>query len=72
MARSEETIQANIDAIRAAMASSVLKVRHGDTETTYKSNEDMAKALAALLAELNDVSDTPVRQVRFKTSRGLD
>ena len=72
MARSLETVQAAIDALRAAIARGVVRVRHGDTETTYASIEDMLKALDRLLAEADSLAENPVKQVRFQTSKGFD
>lgn len=72
MARDASTIQADIDALRARMAKGILRVKHGETETTYAGPSDMQKAIDALLAELNGVSATAIRQVRFTTSKGLD
>ena len=72
MARTAASVQAEIDALRAAMARGVLLVRHGDTETRYASPADMRGVLNDLLAELGALGDRPVRQVRFQTSKGLD
>lgn len=72
MARTLATVQAEIDALRAAIARGVVRVRHGDTETTYASIDDMLKALDRLLAEADGLSETPVKQVRFQTSKGFD
>lgn len=71
MARTAEQIQAQIDAIAAAIGSGVLRTRHGDTEVMYQSLSDMLKAKAALEAEIADVNSTSVKQVRFMTSKGL-
>ena len=72
MARSLATVQAEIDALRAAIARGVVRVRHGDTETTYASASDMLKALDMLLAEADGLATYPVKQVRFQTSKGFD
>ena len=72
MARLLATVQAEIDALRAAIARGVTSVRHGDTETRYASIPDMLKALDSLLAEADGLADYPVRQVRFQTSKGFD
>ena len=72
MARTVASVQSEIDALRAAMARGVVRVRHGETETTFADPSAMQKALDALLAELGSLADSPVRQVRFKTSKGLD
>lgn len=72
MARTLATVQAEIDALRAAIARGVVRVRHGDTETTYAGPEGLAKALDLLLAEADGLAENPVRQVRFQTSKGFD
>lgn len=72
MARSAATIQSEIDALRASLSKGILRVRHGDTETTYQSVDQMRGWLRELEGELNGVSDEPVRQVRFKTSKGFE
>ena len=72
MARTLATVQAEIDALRAAIARGVLRVRHGDTETTYQNASDMLKVLDRLLSEADSLADYPVKQVRFQTSKGFD
>lgn len=72
MARTTATVEAEIDSLRAAIARGVVQVRHGETETRYASPDQMLKALDALLAEADRLSDRPVRQVRFQTSKGFD
>ncbi|PSJ55769.1 phage head-tail joining protein [Pseudaminobacter soli (ex Li et al. 2025)] len=53
--------QAQIDALKAAMASGVLTVRHGETTTTFRSLAEMQKQLADMEA---DVSASPTRPRR--------
>lgn len=72
MATEADLIQAQIDAITAALSRGVLRVRHGETETTYFTPGQMREALAILQAQLAGAQDTPIRQVRFQTSKGLD
>lgn len=72
MARTLEQVQAEIDALRQAMARGVLRVRHNDTETTYADPNQMRGILNDLLAEANSLGTTPTRQMRFATSKGLD
>ena len=71
MARSAAVIQAEIDALRASLAKGILRVRHGDTETTYQTASSMREILADLLAELEGVGTNPIKQVRFATRKGL-
>ncbi len=50
MATSIDDLQSRLDALRKARASGVHSVKHGDTETVYKSDAEMAAAEAALLS----------------------
>jgi hypothetical protein len=72
MARTLATVQSEIDTLRAAMARGVVRVRHGETETTFADTASMQRALDMLLAEANGLATSPVKQVRFATSKGLD
>jgi hypothetical protein len=71
MARTASSVQAEIDALRGKLSSGILRVRHGETETTYATPEQMQRAIDSLQAELDSLATRPVRQVRFKTSKGL-
>lgn len=70
MARSATQIQTEIDELRAKMSKGILRVRHGDTETTYQDVASMERAIRALEAELAR-SGSGARSLRFKTSKGL-
>jgi hypothetical protein len=72
MARTAADIQAEIDSIRANLAKGILRVKHGETDITYNSPSEMRKVLDDLLAELAGVQSSPVRQVRFRTTKGFD
>ncbi len=72
MARTAATIQAEIDSLKAARASGVLRVRHGETETTYQSSESMGRVIADLEAELAALGTSRVRAVRFTSRKGFD
>jgi hypothetical protein len=71
MARTAAVIQAEIDALRSSLAKGILRVRHGDSETTYQDASSMRQILADLLAELEGVGTNPTKQVRFATRKGL-
>lgn len=45
--------QAQIDALKKAIASGVLTVRHGDEQVTYRSLAEMQAALKAMEGEVN-------------------
>ena len=72
MARALSLVQSEIDSLRAAIARGQVRVKHGETEITYASVGDMLKALDMLLAETDGLATYPVKQVRFKTSKGFD
>lgn len=55
--------QAQIDALKAAMASGVLTVRHGDTSTTFRSISEMQKVLAQMEADVAGTTSRPRRTV---------
>lgn len=71
MSRTATSVQAEIDALRGKLASGVLRVRHGETETVYATPEQMQKAIDSLQAELDGLAARPVRQVRWKTGKGF-
>ncbi|QKC83261.1 hypothetical protein [Mesorhizobium sp. NZP2077] len=45
--------QTDINAIKKAMASGVLTVKHGETLTTFRSMSEMERVLARMEAEVN-------------------
>lgn len=55
--------QTQIDALKKAIASGVLTVRHGDTSTTYRTLAEMERALALMQSEVNASTATPRRTV---------
>jgi hypothetical protein len=57
-------LQAQLVAIKAAKATGVLTVRHGDTQTTYRSLDEMDRVIADLTAEINALSGT-TRKPRY-------
>ena len=60
--------QTQIDALKTAIASGVLTIKHGETLTTYRSLAEMRTALALMEAEVN--STRPSRTVA-KFSQGF-
>ena len=72
MARSLETIDAEIDRLRAAIGSGALRVRFADRDVTYRSMDEMRQALAFLEQEKADLGGARrVRAVQFIGSKGL-
>jgi hypothetical protein len=62
--------QAQIDALKRAIASGVLIVRHGDEQVTYRSLAEMRQALADMEGEVNPTTG-PARRTVAGFSRGL-
>jgi len=59
--------QSEIDALKAAIATGVLTVRHGETLTTYRSLSEMRALLAMMQGEVN----APTRRTVAKLTRGF-
>jgi hypothetical protein len=55
--------QADVDTLKAAIASGVKRVRYTDREVEYQSTEDMRAALSAAQQEVNLASGTPSYRV---------
>jgi hypothetical protein len=55
--------QSDIDALKAALKTNTLSVRHGETSITYRSQGEMLKLLDIMEAEVNGASLTRRRTV---------
>ncbi len=65
-------LQTRIETLKAAIDSGVLRVRHGETETLFRSMDEMNRALTRAEDELFSLQDgTPVRQFRISSRKGL-
>ena len=62
--------QAQLDALEAAIAEGVLRVRYTDKEITYDSYDALIKRRDLIKRSLNQVSK-PLQQVGFNFSKGL-
>ncbi|MBZ7921648.1 hypothetical protein LAC81_07620 [Ensifer adhaerens] len=62
--------QTQIDALKKAIASGVLTVRHGDEQVTYRSFSEMRQLLKDMEAEVNP-SSQPSRRTVAGFTRGL-
>lgn len=60
--------QSDLDALRAAMAKGVRKVKMGDEEVEYRSLRDMERMEARIVSELS--GSTSSRAFKPKTSSG--
>lgn len=58
MARSAATVEAELDALKAARAKGVLEVEFADQRTRFASGEDLAGRIAALERELATLTGT--------------
>jgi len=61
--------QADIDALKMAIASGVLRVQYTDREVTYQTIPDMLQALSVMTPEVQGANATRHRFVR--TKKGL-
>lgn len=68
MAASLTELQAQLTALRAARASGIRSVQHGDARTEYKSDAEMERAEAALVGLINGVNSVPRVSVASYTS----
>jgi hypothetical protein len=64
------TLTALRDKLEAARASGVLTVESDGDRVTYKSDADMAAALASLNAQIAQLAGTRVTEILFETSKG--
>lgn len=73
MALTATQIQARIDALQTARDAGVLRVRHGDTQTEFRSLDEMDRILASLKRDLAAANGTsPKSRVNYieQTSKG--
>ncbi len=64
-------MQAQLDALRKARASGARKIEYDTYSVEYKSDSEMAAAIADLERRINTSSGQPVRHVHFLSSKGL-
>jgi hypothetical protein len=62
--------QTDIDTLKAAIASGILRVRYSDREVTYQSTADMLQALSLMEQEVNAAAGTPSYGL-FNTTKGF-
>lgn len=62
--------QAQIDALKKAMASGVLEVRHGETLTRFRSLAEMEKQLSRMEGAVNGGTRTRIRYP-YQSGKGL-
>lgn len=62
--------QADIDALKAALAKGEARVRFADREVAYRSVEEMRSALALMQAEVNAATGTARPRQRYLYQQG--
>lgn len=65
------TLQKELDTLRAARAKGVQSLSVGDEFVTYKSDAQMAEAIADLEQRIAALSGHQVRVVRFSCGKGV-
>jgi hypothetical protein len=64
-------LQARRDALEAALASGVLKLREGDKEVSYRNLDEMSRVLASVVAQIAALEGTvKTRRVYPQTRKG--
>lgn len=64
--------QANVDALKAAIATGALTVRYGDVSTTYRSLAEMRETLSMMEREVAEAAGTTRRRlIGIYSSKGL-
>lgn len=67
------TLLAQRDALKAARYAGTLSVEYADKKVTYRSDRELANALAAITKEINAASGVSVpRVIRIASSKGFD
>lgn len=73
MAISVETWTTRLEALQKAAASGTLIVRHGDTQVTYRSLDELMKAIAYAESQINKLNGVSGRSPRYvqQNDKGL-
>jgi hypothetical protein len=58
-----------LDDLKRARASGVLVVKHGDTTTTYRSIDEIAKAISEIEGDIAKATGRRRRRVRYVSQR---
>lgn len=62
--------QADIDALKAAIATGTKRVQFENRSVDYQDTGEMLKALAVMESEVTALTSTPVRQIRVYANKG--
>lgn len=72
MATTIEDLSSMRDKLIRARLSGIREVRDANGESIkYASDAEMSRALAALDSEINRLAGSPVREIKFRTSKGI-
>lgn len=72
MAESLPVLEARLEALYEAQSSGALKVKHGDTEVTYRSMEELNRAIAIIIGKINKLNGTVRKPVYVQqNTKGL-
>ena len=67
-----DQLTARIETLKVARDSGVLTVKHGETQTTFRSLSEIRSAISAAEDELFRLTNgTPVRQFQINSRKGL-
>lgn len=65
--------QIDIDKLKAAIATGATRVRYADRDVEYRDLAEMRETLGMMQTEVDGAAGTArAKQIRFKTSKGLD
>jgi hypothetical protein len=63
-------LQAQLETLRAAYRSGVLRVHSGDKDVQYRSSAEMREAIASLENEIAAATGSTVRSVLVRSTKG--
>jgi len=66
-----ETLTQRLEALREIRAAGERSVTYDGVETVYRSDAELAAAIADLERQIAGSSSQPVRRIRVNTSKGL-
>ena len=64
-------MQTQLDVLRKARASGLRKTEYGERSVEYKSDAEMAAAIADIERRITGASGRPIRTVYFNSTKGL-
>ena len=64
-------LQTRIEALKAQRASGIVRVTYDGKTVEYRGDAEIAAAIRDIEAEISRLNgETPIRQIRFRTSKG--